>query len=32
MTKRYIAHITIEAQTPLKVGSGSSDFLQDSPI
>ncbi len=32
MTKRYIAHITIEAQTPLKVGSSSSDFLQDSPI
>ncbi len=32
MNKRYIAHITIEAQTPLKVGSGSSDFLQDSPI
>jgi CRISPR/Cas system CMR subunit Cmr4 (Cas7 group RAMP superfamily) len=32
MTKRYIAHITIEAETPLKVGSGSSDFLQDSPI
>jgi len=32
MTKRFIAHIMIEAQTPLKVGSGSSDFLQDSPI
>jgi len=32
MTKRYIAHITIEADTPLKVGSGNSDFLQDSPI
>lgn len=32
MTKRHIAHITIEADTPLKVGSGSSDFLQDSPI
>ena len=32
MTTKYIAHITIEAQTPLKVGSNSSDFLQDSPI
>ena len=32
MKTRYIAHITIEAQTPLKVGSNSSDFLQDSPI
>jgi CRISPR/Cas system CMR subunit Cmr4 (Cas7 group RAMP superfamily) len=31
MTK-HIAHITIQAQTPLKVGSNSSDFLQDSPI
>ena len=32
MKTRYIAHITIEAKTPLKVGSNSSDFLQDSPI
>jgi len=32
MTKRHIAHIMIEAETPLKVGSSSSDFLQDSPI
>lgn len=32
MEIRYIAHITIEAVTPLKVGSNSSDFLQDSPI
>ena len=32
MTKRYIAHITIEAETPLKVGSNASDFFQDSPI
>jgi CRISPR/Cas system CSM-associated protein Csm3 (group 7 of RAMP superfamily) len=32
MKTRYIAHITIEADTPLKVGSNSSDFLQDSPI
>jgi CRISPR/Cas system CMR subunit Cmr4 (Cas7 group RAMP superfamily) len=31
MTK-HIAHITIQAETPLKVGSNSSDFLQDSPI
>jgi CRISPR/Cas system CSM-associated protein Csm3 (group 7 of RAMP superfamily) len=33
MTKnRYIAHIVIEADTPLKVGSNASDFIQDSPI
>jgi len=32
MKTRHIAHITIEAQTPLKVGSANSDFLQDSPI
>jgi len=32
MKTKYIAHLTIEAQTPLKVGSNSSDFLQDSPI
>lgn len=32
MTKRYIAHITIKADTPLKIGSSSSDFIQDSPI
>jgi CRISPR/Cas system CSM-associated protein Csm3 (group 7 of RAMP superfamily) len=32
MTKRQIAHITIEAETPLRVGSANSDFLQDSPI
>lgn len=30
--KRYIANITIEAQTPLKVGSKTIDFLQDSPV
>jgi len=29
---RYTAHIIIEADTPLKVGSNASDFLQDSPI
>ena len=29
---RDVAHIIIEAQTPLKVGSNASDFLQDSPI
>ncbi len=29
---RDIAHIIIEAQTPLKVGSNASDFLQDSPV
>ena len=32
MKTRDIAHITIEADTPLKVGSNASDFLQDSPI
>lgn len=33
MTKnRYIAHIIIEAETPLKVGSNAMDFLQDSPV
>jgi len=29
---RYVAHVTIEADTPLKVGSNNSDFLQDSPV
>ena len=32
MKTRYIAHITLEAQTPLKVGSSDSDFMKDSPI
>jgi len=32
MKTRHIAHIIIEADTPLKVGSNASDFLQDSPI
>jgi len=32
MKTRQIAHITIEADTPLKIGSANSDFLQDSPI
>ena len=32
MKIRYIAHVTIEADTPLKVGSADSDFLKDSPI
>ena len=32
MKTRHIAHITIQADTPLKVGSNASDFLQDSPI
>jgi len=32
MENRYIAHITIETDTPLKVGSNASDFLQDSPV
>lgn len=30
--KRYIAHIVLEANTPLKVGSSDIDMLQDSPI
>lgn len=30
--KRYVANITIEAKTPLKVGSKTIDFLQDSPV
>jgi len=29
---RHIAHITIEADTPLKIGSNESDFIKDSPI
>ena len=28
----YTAHVTIQAETPLKVGSNNSDFLQDAPI
>ncbi len=30
--KKHIAYITMEADTPLKVGSNDSDFIQDSPI
>lgn len=29
---RYIAHIVIEADTPIKVGSNASDFWLDSPV
>lgn len=29
---RWIAHIVLEAKTPLKVGGNSSDFWQDSPV
>lgn len=32
MSKRYVAHIILEAETPLKVGSNASDFLQDAPV
>ncbi len=32
MTKRHIAHIIIEADTPIKVGSNAMDFLNDSPV
>ena len=31
-TKRYLANIVIEAQTPLKVGSSDIDMLQDAPV
>lgn len=30
--KRFVAHIIIEADAPLKVGSNAMDFLQDSPV
>ncbi len=32
MSKVHIAHIVIEAQTPLKVGSNAMDFLNDAPV
>ncbi|OHE05233.1 RAMP superfamily CRISPR-associated protein [Sulfurimonas sp. RIFOXYB12_FULL_35_9] len=32
MKNRYMAHIVIEAETPLKVGSNASDFIQDAPV
>ena len=32
MINKFIAHITFEANTALKIGSKSTDFLQDSPI
>ncbi|MDK2083292.1 RAMP superfamily CRISPR-associated protein [Aliarcobacter butzleri] len=32
MTNKFIAHITFEAKTALKIGSKNADFLQDSPI
>jgi len=32
MKTRYVAQITIEAETALKVGSNASDFLIDSPV
>jgi len=32
MENRHIAHIIIEADTPIKVGSNNSDFLQDSLV
>jgi len=32
MTNRFIAYITFEAKTALKIGSKNADFLQDSPI
>ncbi|MBE3606712.1 hypothetical protein CCAL13119_07115 [Campylobacter sp. RM13119] len=30
--KRYVAHVVIEAQTPLKVGGGKSGLLYDAPV
>jgi CRISPR/Cas system CSM-associated protein Csm3 (group 7 of RAMP superfamily) len=32
MSKIFVANITIEAKTALKIGSKNADFLQDSPI
>lgn len=32
MTNKFIAYITFEAKTALKIGSKNADFLQDSPI
>ncbi|WP_295421266.1 RAMP superfamily CRISPR-associated protein [Sulfurovum sp.] len=32
MKTKYIAHIILEMETPLKVGSNASDAIQDSPI
>lgn len=32
MNLKYIAHIVIEAKTPLKVGSNASDIFRDSPV
>lgn len=32
MTKRHIAHIIVEADTPLRLGSSTMDFLQDAPV
>lgn len=32
MTNRYIAHITIKALTPLKVGTSDKDFFKDAPV
>lgn len=32
MINKFIAHITFEAKTALKIGSKNADFLQDSPI
>ncbi len=30
--KRYIAHVTIEAKTPLKIGSNALSFFNDAPV
>ncbi len=32
MTNRYIAHVTIKALTPLKVGTSDKDFFKDAPV
>lgn len=32
MQNRFVAHIILEAETPLKVGSNASNFFQDAPV
>ena len=32
LNKRYVAHLVIEAKSPLKIGGNDIDMLQDSPI
>ena len=30
--KRFLAHVIIEAKTPLKVGGGKNDLFLDAPV